>query len=83
MHHFTMTIDGKGVTGEASGFSVINPATEQPVAECPAASAAQIDTAVNAGLRAFAEWKQSSIEQRRELLYHCAKIIGEPPSGTG
>ncbi len=77
MHHFTMTIDGKGVAGEARAFSVINPATEQPVAECPAASAAQIDAAVDAGLRAFAEWKKSSIEQRRELLYHCAKIIGE------
>jgi acyl-CoA reductase-like NAD-dependent aldehyde dehydrogenase len=75
MIQLTLTINGKGVAGQAQPFAVINPATEQPITECPAASSAQIDAAVNAARQAFPAWKQTSIEQRRELLYHCAKII--------
>ena len=33
-----MTINGKLIAGKAKNFAVINPATEQPMTECPAAS---------------------------------------------
>jgi acyl-CoA reductase-like NAD-dependent aldehyde dehydrogenase len=77
MRNFTITINGKGVAGEGPSFPVVNPATEQTIVNCPAASAAQIDAAVDAARHAFAAWKQTSIEQRRELLYRCAKVIHE------
>ncbi len=73
----TMTINGAGVNGAATPFSVINPATEQEIAQCPAASEAQIDSAVQAARQAFKEWRKSTLEQRRELLNQCAEKLKE------
>ena len=70
-----MTINGKLIAGKAKNFPVINPATEQPVAQCPAADAEQIDSAVNAALQAFANWKKTTVEQRRQVLQRCAKAL--------
>lgn len=77
MRQFTLTINGKGVSGAADSFPVINPANEQVIAECPAASSAQVQAAVEAAKQAFKVWKESTLEKRRELLYHFAKVIME------
>lgn len=70
-----MTIAGKLIAGNAKPFAVINPATEQPIALCPAADSHQVDMAVNAALTAFAGWKQTTVEQRRQLLQRCGQAL--------
>jgi acyl-CoA reductase-like NAD-dependent aldehyde dehydrogenase len=75
MINLMMTINGKLTAGNAENFPVINPATEQPVAQCPAANAEQVDSAIKAAKQAFAGWKQTTVEQRREILNRCAKAI--------
>ncbi len=74
---FTLTINGEGVAGLAESFAVINPATEQVIADCPAANEAQIDAAVKAARQAFVNWRQTTLEQRHELLNKCAQAILE------
>jgi len=64
---FTHTIDGRGVSSEAS-FDVVNPATASLLARCPDASRAQLDAAVAAARRAFAAWSALSFEERRDCL---------------
>src|ERR1700731_362802 len=75
MIQLKMTINGKSFNGESSSFSVINPATEQSICECPAASAEQVDVAVSSARHAFKTWKQTTLAQRCELLGQCAQII--------
>jgi acyl-CoA reductase-like NAD-dependent aldehyde dehydrogenase len=64
---FTHTIDGRGLSSEAS-FDVINPATATVLARCPDASRAQLDAAVAAARRAFPGWSVLSFEERRDYL---------------
>ncbi len=77
-HHdaapFLHTIDGRA-EGSASGFDVINPATEQPFARCPDASREQLDRAVDAARNAFPAWRALSFAQRREHLAHFAEAL--------
>lgn len=73
---FTHTIDGRGVSSEAS-FDVINPATETVLARCPDASRTQLDTAVAAAKRAFAGWSVLSFEERREYLNRFGSVFRE------
>lgn len=64
---FTLTIDGHSLAG-ATGFDVLNPATEAVIAQAPAASHAQLNAAVSAARRAFPDWRDCPIEQRQEAL---------------
>lgn len=73
---FTHTIDGQPETSEA-WFEVINPATGSPFAQCPKASAEQLDRAVAAARRAFADWSRRSLAERRDLIHRFAKRLRE------
>ena len=73
---FTHTIDGRGVSSEAS-FDVINPATAEVFARCPDASRSQLDAAVAAARRAFAGWSALSFEQRRDYLNRFGRAFKE------
>jgi acyl-CoA reductase-like NAD-dependent aldehyde dehydrogenase len=73
---FTHTIDGRGVTSEAS-FDVINPATAEVFARCPDASKAQLDMAVAAARRAFTGWSALSFEERRDSLNRFGRVFKE------
>ncbi len=64
---FTLTINGEGVAG-TSHFDVINPATEKVFAQCPAASLEQLEQAVTAARAAFPAWRDTSRNQRNELI---------------
>ncbi|MGE0829645.1 MAG: aldehyde dehydrogenase family protein [Hyphomonadaceae bacterium] len=77
---FTMTIGGVGVAG-AGAFPVINPATEEPFAEAPDCSRAQLDDAVAAARRAFPAWAALPIEERRAKLLAIAGAIAENVDG--
>jgi acyl-CoA reductase-like NAD-dependent aldehyde dehydrogenase len=72
---FSLIIDGEAVAGERGTFPVLNPATEEVYAECPSASAEQLDQAVTAAQRAFQQWRHSSDQQRKAALHAIAERI--------
>jgi len=62
-------IDGRWVEpAEARPFTVINPATEEPIARIALGSAKDVDLAVAAARRAFKTYSQTTREQRIDLL---------------
>lgn len=65
---YNLIINGQQVAGANGSFSVLNPATETEVAQCPQASVAQLDEAVAAAQDAFKSWKNTSQQQRQQLL---------------
>jgi aldehyde dehydrogenase (NAD+) len=63
-------IDGEWVPPVGAGrIAVINPATEQPVAEIAAGNAADVDRAVAAARRAFETYSLTSKQERLSLLH--------------
>ena len=74
MTDFNLLIDGKLVGGDLT-MPVLNPATEEVLAQCPRASSAQLDTAVAAAKAAFPGWSATPIEQRRKLIVDMADVI--------
>ena len=74
MGPFKLLIDGQLVDGDAT-MSVINPANEEVLAQCPRASKAQLDQAVAAAKRAFPAWSGKPIDERallKKLAEHSA-----------
>lgn len=77
MSTYTMTINGKAVTSDKQ-IPVINPATEEVIANCPDASIEQVEQAVTAAAKAFIDGAQSwglDEDKRRQCLQACAQII--------
>src|SRR6266545_6523023 len=64
---FTLLIDGEPATG-SSTLEVINPATGQVFARCPAAGRKELDRAVMAARRAFPGWGDLSYADRAERI---------------
>jgi succinate-semialdehyde dehydrogenase/glutarate-semialdehyde dehydrogenase len=56
-------------------IEVVNPATEDTVANVPAGSADDVDLAVATAKRAFAEWSVTDVEQRASILAKAADLI--------
>ena len=73
---FSLTINGEAVTPEAC-FAVINPATEQVVAQCPGATVEHVDAAVAAAKEAFKSWRLTSREYRNELIHRMGAAISD------
>lgn len=71
---YTLTIGGKARATERS-LAVSNPATGQPFAAAPAASAHDVDDAVAAAQAAFPAWKAMPVEQRRNCINAAANAI--------
>ncbi len=67
MSEFRLLINGELVPG-ASSYAVIDPATERPFAQSPRADVIQMEAAIESADRAFALWKKTTVETRRELL---------------
>ena len=63
MADFTMTINGKAVTGSKT-VGVINPATGKIFAQVPDCSKAELDQAMEAAQKAFPSWSKD-INARR------------------
>jgi len=55
--------------------AVINPATEQVIAEVPATSAAETDAAIARAERAFESWKRTAPGERADLLRAFATVV--------
>jgi len=71
---YKLLIDGRLVDG-AAVMDVLNPATETVVAQCPRASAEQLDEAVTAAKAAFPAWARIPIAERRALILKLADCI--------
>jgi acyl-CoA reductase-like NAD-dependent aldehyde dehydrogenase len=74
MSDYKMLINGHLVAGDAT-MSVVNPATETPVATCARASKAQLDEAVAAAKAAFPAWSRTTMDERRAVLVAIADAI--------
>ncbi len=73
---FRLTIDGHDEEA-ATSFPVVNPATEQVIAQAPDCSRAQLDAAVAAARRAFRGWAATPLSERAALLRSAAGRITE------
>src|SRR5262249_9881572 len=69
-----LLIDGKMVPGDLK-MPVLNPATEEVVAQCPRASKEQLDKAVAAAKVAYPAWAATPIAERRKLVTKMADVI--------
>ena len=56
---------------------VVNPATGETIAEVPRGSQADVDRAVEAAKRAFAEWRETTPKDRAEMLLALADALDE------
>jgi aldehyde dehydrogenase (NAD+) len=56
-------------------ITVINPATEEPIATVPGGSAEDVDRAARAAAEAFAAWSQSSLGERAEVVAKLARLL--------
>jgi acyl-CoA reductase-like NAD-dependent aldehyde dehydrogenase len=74
MSDYNLLIDGKMVPGDQT-MPVLNPATEEVLAQCPRASKDQLDKAVAAAKAAYPAWAATPIEQRRALVIKMAEAI--------
>lgn len=74
MTAFKLLIDGELENG-AMTMDVINPATEEVMAQCPRASKDQLDRAVAAAKAAFPQWSGTPIETRKKALLAIAEKI--------
>ena len=74
MSDYHLIIDGQKVaTGET--FPVLNPATEEVIAECPKASLEDLDNAVAAARRAFPSWSLTADSERTRLIHAVADAL--------
>ena len=71
---YKLLINGTMVDG-AGSMPVLNPATEEVLAECPTASESQLNEAVDAAQVAFKNWKNTPLDERRAKLGEIADII--------
>jgi acyl-CoA reductase-like NAD-dependent aldehyde dehydrogenase len=69
---FRLFIAGEWVEPSKGGYAVVNPATEQVVAEAPEAGVDQVNDAVTAAREAFPAWARRSPEERGALLHRLA-----------
>ena len=74
MRDFRLLINGKLVAG-AARLGIINPATEEVLAEAPRADHAQLDEAVAAAKAAFLAWSARPIRERGARLVELADAL--------
>src|SRR3954469_8389741 len=71
-------IDGKWMNGAGrKGEDVLNPATEKPLAHLPHATKADLDDALEAARKGFAEWRATSAYDRARLMHKAADLMRE------
>lgn len=64
---FYNVVDGKNVSSK-NVHQGINPATQEKLWDVPIANQQDVDDAVEAGLKAFKSWSQTSVEKRKERM---------------
>src|SRR5687767_3704072 len=75
---FRMFIDGDSAdSSDGETTSVVNPATEEVIAQVPAGTEADVDRAVAAAKTAFDEWSQTTPAERSTMLWNLAQKVEE------
>jgi len=74
---FRLYIDGEWVEPANGRYPVINPATEDVVADAPEASREQVYEACKAAKAAFPAWSRTKPEERAEILHRVADVIAK------
>jgi acyl-CoA reductase-like NAD-dependent aldehyde dehydrogenase len=74
MADFRLLIGGKLVAGDST-MPVLNPATEESLADCPRGSERQLNEAVAAAKAAFPMWAAKPIEERKAVVVAIADAI--------
>lgn len=73
-----MLIAGEQITGGTRAvFPVVNPATGEHLADLPLATQADLDKALAAAARGFAQWRKSTPHQRAQVLEGAARLMEE------
>ncbi len=62
---------------DGATLTTVNPATGEPLAEVPSASAVDVDDAVSAARTAFEEWRTVDPDERGRLVHRVATTIRE------
>ena len=71
-----MFIDGTRTRGDAAGaLDVLNPATEEVLAQVPAGTEHEVDLAVAAAARAFPGWRRTPATERAHRLHQVAALL--------
>jgi aldehyde dehydrogenase (NAD+) len=74
--HNSIFINGKWVTSSGrDSLAVINPATEQTIAEVVRGTAVDVDLAAQAAADAFPGWSQTPIDERADALRRLADLV--------
>ena len=74
---YRQLIGGEWRDGSDGTYEIINPATEQVVAEAPEASAADVRAAAQAAADAFPAWSRTTPRERSALLEAAGKRLAE------
>ncbi len=86
LERYQMLIDGRWVDSESGEtFESINPSNGRPWAEIPAAGAADVERAVAAAHRAYAEgpWSRMTPSERGRCLRRLADLLAEASEDLG
>jgi acyl-CoA reductase-like NAD-dependent aldehyde dehydrogenase len=68
-------VDGREYVNSGVALRVVNPATGQAFAEVAGGTEADVDAAVRAARRAFAEWSALAVSKRGEILGRAAQHL--------
>lgn len=71
---YNMLINGELVSAKAS-FDVVNPATEEVIAQVPDAEPQHIENVLNGAKDAFTSWSAMSLNQRSAIIFAYADIL--------
>ncbi len=78
MQKYKMWIDGKWVDATSGKtYKVVNPATEEEIAELPLGGKEDVDKAVAAAKKAFPAWSKKSQEERSQIVARIASALRE------
>jgi succinate-semialdehyde dehydrogenase/glutarate-semialdehyde dehydrogenase len=73
-----MLIEGEQRSSTAGDeMEVVNPATEAVVDSVPAATAEDVDAAVQSAKRAFVDWSKTDVEKRASIVAAAADLIAD------
>ncbi|MDE2250171.1 MAG: NAD-dependent succinate-semialdehyde dehydrogenase [Gammaproteobacteria bacterium] len=79
-----MYIDGGWTAGSGNRRQpIFNPATEQVLGEVPVAEITDLDRALAAAARGFAQWRDTAIETRTRILLQAARLLRERAATIG
>jgi 1-pyrroline dehydrogenase len=73
---YSIIIDGQSQSGAEGKYeAVINPATEEVIAEVPVCNEADVNRAVASAVKAFESWGDTTPAERSEALYKLADTV--------